>query len=91
MEEKYANGQIISRLQDGVLTYYLKDGKLKARGPFVDGMMEGDWTFWRASGELWQTGQFLHNQKHGRFIRYDRAGKVEYDEVFDKGKLIRRA
>jgi antitoxin component YwqK of YwqJK toxin-antitoxin module len=40
MEEKYANGQIISRLQDGVLTYYLKDGKLKARGPLVDGMMD---------------------------------------------------
>lgn len=31
MDEKYANGQIISRLQDGVLAYYLDDGKLKAR------------------------------------------------------------
>lgn len=48
--------------------------------------MEGGWTFRRATGELWQTGQFLHNQKHGRFIRYDRAGKAQYDEEFVGGK-----
>ena len=48
--------------------------------------MEGEWVFYRESGQLWQTGNFQHNLKHGRFVRYDKNDKVEYDETFEKEK-----
>ena len=51
---------------------------------------EGEWLFYRESGQLWQVGNFEYNLKHGRFIRYDKKDKVEYDKTFVKGKLVNK-
>ncbi|WP_277630970.1 aldo/keto reductase [Atopococcus tabaci] len=57
-KETYANGQKVYELQDGKLTYFFKDGKVKSKGPFEKDQMEGEWTFYRATGQLWQVGNF---------------------------------
>ena len=86
----YTNGQKIFVQEGELLSYFYKNGVLKARGPFIHNMMQGEWIFYRESGQLWQTGHFLNNQKHGAFVRYNKDDEVEYDETFDHGKLIKK-
>ena len=86
----YKNGQAVFEQKGNVLTYYFKTGEIKAKGKSINSMMEGKWVFNRESGELWQIGNFKRNQKHGEWIRYDRKGKVEYQETFVDGKLVKK-
>jgi len=91
LEKKfYANGQKIHELNGDRLTYFFKNGKIKAEGPFTDGKMEGEWIFYRETGQLWVTGNFKNNMKNGPWIRYDKTGKVEYNELFENGKVIKQ-
>ncbi|MGM0666636.1 MAG: toxin-antitoxin system YwqK family antitoxin [Bacteroidota bacterium] len=87
-KKEYSNGQKVYELKDDVLTYFYKNGKIKAKGPFINSKMEGKWIFYRETGQLWQEANFRGGEKHGRWIRYDRNDQVEYDETFDKGKTI---
>jgi antitoxin component YwqK of YwqJK toxin-antitoxin module len=77
LNETYANGQPVSTIEGDVLTYYFKDGIVKARGGFTDGKMEGAWVFNRADGALWQEGTFTDGKKNGRWLRYDKNGILE--------------
>lgn len=88
--ETYANGQIRQELSNEIMTWYFKNGRVKAQGPYIQGKMEGEWTFYRETGELWQTGQLKCDLKHGQWIRYDRAGEVEYQEEFVEGKQVKK-
>jgi antitoxin component YwqK of YwqJK toxin-antitoxin module len=89
MQEKqyYANGQEVYQYDGKELTYYYKNGKLKARGPYVDDQMEGEWRFYRESGQLWQIGNFKNHKKHGSWVRFDKNDQVEYNELFTDGKI----
>ena len=85
----YKNGQIISEQKGNRLTYFYKNGKVKATGIFENNLMKGEWIFYRETGQLWQVGNFKDSIKHGHFIRYDRNDNVEYDENFENGKKIK--
>ena len=39
----YVNGQIAHELIGEQLTYFFKNGKVKAKGTFINGLMEGEW------------------------------------------------
>jgi antitoxin component YwqK of YwqJK toxin-antitoxin module len=52
-------------------------------------MMQGKWTFYRATGQLWEIGHFKNDIKHGSWIRYNRNDEVEYDVIFQDGKIIK--
>lgn len=89
MEKKqYANGQKTYELTDNALTYFFKDGRIKAHGTSIDDVMKGEWKFYRESCQLWQVGNFRNGQKHGQWIRYDKNGQLEYQEQFENGKKI---
>ena len=90
LTKTYANGQPVCTLTDTTLTFFYKSGQLKAQGPFVDGKMEGTWKFYRYNGALWEIGNFKNELKHGRWVRYDRDGVVEYDEEFHEGKQVKK-
>jgi antitoxin component YwqK of YwqJK toxin-antitoxin module len=85
----YANGQLTHELVGNKLTYFFKNGKVKAKGTFIDGLMEGEWLFYRETEQLWQIGNFKNGKKNGSFIRYYRNDQVEYQETFDNDKIIR--
>ncbi len=87
--ETYANGQPVSVMEGDVLTYFFKDGSVKARGGFIDGKMEGAWVFNRAGGALWQEGAFKNGEKNGRWVRYHQDGAIEYDQEFVDGKPVK--
>lgn len=89
-KKEYANGQKVYTLEKDYLTYYFEDGTVKSKGPYIEEKMEGEWIFYRKTGDLWQVGHFKENQKHGQWVRYDKENQLEYDEVFDEGKLLKK-
>lgn len=46
-KKEYANGQKIFEIKENTLTYFFKNGNLKASGPFMNEIMEGEWVFYR--------------------------------------------
>lgn len=88
--KEYANGQQVFELIGDRLTYYFKNGRVKAVGDLVNGQMEGEWTFYRETGQLWQVGHFANGIKSGTWSRYDRSDQLEYLETFVDGKKVRK-
>ena len=89
-QKKYANGQKTYEQNGDILTYFFKNGKTKAFGKSVNDLMQGEWKFNRETGQLWQVGHFKDNQKHGQWIRYNKDGKLEYEEYFENGKTPKK-
>jgi antitoxin component YwqK of YwqJK toxin-antitoxin module len=90
LEKKfYKNGQPVFEMTGDKLTYYFKDGKIKAEGPFINNLMEGEWIFYRETGQLWAVSNFKNGKKHGSWVRYDRNDKVEYQETFENNKIVK--
>lgn len=91
MKDKfYVNGQKQHELKGNHLTYFYKNGKVRATGIFENNLMQGEWKFYRETGQFWQVGHFKDSLKHGSFIRYDRNDVVEYDENFVDNKIVRK-
>jgi antitoxin component YwqK of YwqJK toxin-antitoxin module len=88
-KKNYANGQKIHELTGNKLTYFFKNGEVKAAGLFQDDNMEGEWKFYRETGQLWQIGVFKKGKKNGPWVRYDRKGKLEYQESFMDDKVVK--
>jgi len=66
LDKKYcANGTPVYNLTGDRLTYYYKNGKLKAEGKYIKDKMEGEWLFYRETGQLWQVGNFKNGKKEG--------------------------
>lgn len=89
-EQFYKGGQKAIEVKGNTVTYYYKDGGLRAKGRMVDDMMQGKWIFYRETGQLWQVGHFKDNLKHGSFLRYDRKDRIEYQETFVRGKIVKK-
>ena len=85
----YSNGQKTFEQVGEELTYFFKNGKIKAEGTSINGIMEGEWKFYRETGQLWQVGNFKKGQKHGSWVRYDKKDKLEYQETFINGDLLK--
>lgn len=85
----YKNGQEIFKQKGNILTYFFKDGTVKAKGKSMNGVMEGKWIFNRENGDLWQVGNFKNGKKHGSWIRYGKTGVIEYEERFEAGKVVK--
>ena len=88
--KEYANGQKTYELSGNRLTYFFKNGKIKAEGVFENNQMEGEWKFYRETGQLWQVGNFLNGKKNGSWIRYDKNDQLEYMENFKDDKVVKR-
>ncbi len=89
-KKAYSNGQKTSEQAGDKLTYFFKDGKIKAEGISIKGIMEGEWKFYRETGVLWQIGNFKNGKKNGSWVRYNKNDQLEYQETFDNGKCVRK-
>lgn len=87
--KNYVDGQLLQELVGNQLTYYFKNGKVKATGGFVDGLMDGKWIFYRETGQLWQVGHFTLGKKNGSWIRYDEDDAIEYQEIFQDDRIVK--
>lgn len=85
----YNNGQPVKEQNGDILTWYHKDGKIKAKGKCIDGSYEGTWEFFKKEGFLWGIGNFKNNQKHGQWIRYKADGSIEKEQMFKMGAEVK--
>lgn len=85
----YANGQKTHELIGQKLTYFFKNGNVKAEGTYENELMKGEWKFYRETGQLWQVGTFENGKKNGSWIRYDRNNQLEYKEEFVNDKKVK--
>lgn len=92
MQEKthYKNGQIIRELNENRMTYYYKSGAKKAEGDFFNGKMQGEWSFYNENGVLLQIGHLKDDIKDGSWVRLNQHGEIEYNEVFQMGKKVKK-
>lgn len=88
-KKNYTNGQKSLELIGNKLTYFFKNGKVKAEGLYENDQMEGEWKFYRETGQLWQVGNFKNGKKNGFWVRYDRSNQLEYHETFEDDKIIK--
>ncbi len=89
-DDYYKNGQKIQEMNGNILTYYFKSGKIKAEGNYENGQMDGEWKFYRETGQLWQVGNFKNGKKNGSWVRYDKNDQIEYDEIFEDDKKLKK-
>ncbi len=79
-KKHYANGQRVYELSGDTLTYFYRNGKMKAEGLYVNNLMEGEWKFYKITGQLWKMGSYKNGRKCGPFVQYDRGYKIEYEK-----------
>ncbi len=84
----YANGQPQQRMHGTTLTYFFKDGNVKAEGPVKENLMDGLWHFYRENGILQQVGNFKKGLKHGPWVEYDKIGSIVSETQFEEGEEI---
>ena len=87
-KQTYANGQKVWQLNGAILSYFFKNGQLKAQGFFANEQMIGQWKFYKENGSLWQIGHFENGQKHGKWTRFDTEGNTVYEQSFFNDKQI---
>lgn len=63
---------------------YHKDGSIWAKGETVNGLTEGYWEWFRKEGSKMRSGYFRNGQQVGKWITYDKTGKIY--KVTDLGK-----
>lgn len=86
----YAKGQKTAQQTGNILTYFFKDGAVKAQGKFVDGAMQGEWIFNKKEGYLWQIGHFdTDGKKHGSWVLYNPDGSIQKEKLFEHGRQIK--
>ncbi len=85
----FANGQKVYDLHDDYLTYYFKDGSIKAEGPYMRNKKEGEWKHYRKNGHMWKIGHYKKGLKHGNWQRLSPEGQVEADETYVNGKRVK--
>src|SRR5437763_1916047 len=75
-------------LMGNKLTYFIKNGKVKAKGSLIKDKMEGEWNFYRETGQLWQVGNFKNDKNNGTWLQYDKNDKLEFQESFNDNKIV---
>lgn len=87
--EFYANGQRAFKADGNKMTYFFRNGRIRAEGLLENGVMEGAWRFYRDSGLLWQIGSFVNGNKDGVWTRYDKIGELEDEETFRNDRKLK--
>ncbi|MDR1895446.1 MAG: DUF1801 domain-containing protein [Prevotellaceae bacterium] len=85
----YKNGRRVYRIQGNRLTFFHKNGKIKAEGIYENKLMQGEWKFYYTTGQLSQTGTFRNSKKQGPWTRYSKENKLMSQTLFEDDKVVR--
>ena len=70
---------------------YFADGKLMMLKEVRNDCYLEKCTFWYDNGQKYWEQNFINALPHGQYIRWDRDGKVIFDEEYKEGKLVKVA
>ncbi len=77
-----------SRISDGILKRYSKDGKLKAECSYREGKLHGLSTTYFETGAIRSRENYVEGELSGLSRNYHPDGRVKSDCYYDHGKLI---
>lgn len=75
---------------DGIVEYVLKsdEGKVIETGYYLNWKMHGTWTSYYDSGEKHTIARFRNGERHGKWVFFDRQGRLTFSVTYDKNKKI---
>ena len=74
-----------SEIVDGFTIKYHANGETRwSKGKIVEGSPDGYWEWYRLDGTLKRSGHFNAGQSVGKWITYDKNGKIY--KITNKGK-----
>lgn len=83
-------GAVSGNRRLGPWLFWLKDGRVKAAGEYVNDQLHGPWVWFREHGGLLQEGNFSHSLQQGHWVRYHANGRIlDQGEFVDGEKLGR--
>lgn len=74
----------------GPWLFWLKDGRLKAAGEYLNDQLHGPWVWFRDQGGIFQEGSFDKGLQHGRWVRYHVNGRILDQGEFFNGVKVGR-
>ena len=60
----------------------------RAEGGYRDGAFDGAFKLFHPSGGVKEIGAYRAGKAHGRFVRWDEAGNVAKEAVFEDGRKV---
>ena len=85
----YAKGQIKNKVEEGIWTYWHKDGQKAREGKYVGGKREGIHTYWYPNGKFRSVGSFADDKYDGKWTMYKEDGTETVEQVYKKGKQVK--
>lgn len=76
---------------EGLCTWYYKNGKMSARGFFVNGKVDGTYKTWFESGARSSEVQYKNGVLHGIYINWFESGMLQNFAVYHQGDLVGNA
>jgi len=57
---------------------------------YKHGELHGDYKRWYRNRQKWIEAHYFEGKKDSEYIRWDTHGKISQQEIYDKGKLVKR-
>ncbi|MCP9769632.1 tetratricopeptide repeat protein [Lacihabitans sp. LS3-19] len=83
---KKEEGFIKKGVDDGLRTYYYKDGTTKLYRNYSNGMLNGETGKYFANGQLQFKGQFKNGKEDGFWTEWYSTGEVKWETTYKSGK-----
>ncbi|MCX7743287.1 MAG: trypsin-like peptidase domain-containing protein [Flavobacteriales bacterium] len=75
-------------IEEGMCTWYYKNGKMSSRGFFVNGKIDGTYKTWFESGARSSEVQYKNGVLHGLYINWYESGVLRNFAVYNQGNLV---
>jgi|GEM_PF-5872281 antitoxin component YwqK of YwqJK toxin-antitoxin module len=75
-------------LQNRVLTYYFKNGKIAKKETYENRVLEGDYSEFYESGNLKETGKYDNGKRDGIWKTYYENGKINVRGKYREGDKV---
>lgn len=81
-------GAVSAGKRIGPWLFWMKNGRVKSAGEYVDDQLHGPWIWFREQGGLLQEGAFIGNLQEGHWVRYHPNGRILDQGEFHQGNKI---
>lgn len=75
-------------VEEGLCTWYYKNGKKSSQGFFVNGKLDGTYKTWFESGARSSEVQYKNGVLHGLYINWYESGMLQNFAVYNEGNLV---
>ena len=74
--------------EEGILSYYFKNGKIAKKESYENGVLEGDCLEYYETGELKKAGKYEKGKKEGVWKTFYKNGKIKIRGKYRDGEKV---